>query len=87
MTTEVGVLFADLRGFTARSEAITQQEASGLFDVPAGPLEYAAVKGKQEPVAANGCAGSRNTPKSVVAVRMREYGRSYTRKEVVRPID
>ena len=31
MTTEVGVLFADLRGFTARSEAITPQEASGLL--------------------------------------------------------
>jgi adenylate cyclase len=31
MTTEVGVLFADLRGFTARSEAITPLEASGLL--------------------------------------------------------
>jgi adenylate cyclase len=31
MTTEVGVLFADLRGFTARSESITPQEASGLL--------------------------------------------------------
>jgi len=31
MTTEVGVLFADLRGFTARSEAITPKEASGLL--------------------------------------------------------
>jgi adenylate cyclase len=31
MTTEVGVLFADLRGFTARSEAITPHEASRLL--------------------------------------------------------
>ena len=31
ITTEVGVLFADLRGFTARSESITPQEASALL--------------------------------------------------------
>ena len=31
ITTEVGVLFADLRGFTARSELITPQEASALL--------------------------------------------------------
>lgn len=31
ITTEVGVLFADLRGFTARSETITPQEASALL--------------------------------------------------------
>jgi adenylate cyclase len=31
ITTEVGVMFADLRGFTTRSESITPQEASGLL--------------------------------------------------------
>jgi adenylate cyclase len=31
ITTEVGVLFADLRGFTERSESITPQEASVLL--------------------------------------------------------
>lgn len=31
ITTEVGVLFADLRGFTARSESITPQEASAVL--------------------------------------------------------
>ena len=31
ITTEVGVMFADLRGFTTRSESITPQEASALL--------------------------------------------------------
>jgi adenylate cyclase len=31
ITTEVGVMFADLRGFTARSESITPQEATALL--------------------------------------------------------
>jgi adenylate cyclase len=31
MTTEVGVMFADLRGFTTRSESLTPQEASALL--------------------------------------------------------
>ncbi|MFG1931403.1 adenylate/guanylate cyclase domain-containing protein [Mycobacterium sp. NPDC048908] len=31
ITTEVGVMFADLRGFTARSECITPQEATALL--------------------------------------------------------
>jgi adenylate cyclase len=31
VTTEVGVMFADLRGFTTRSESITPQEASALL--------------------------------------------------------
>lgn len=31
MTTEVGVLFADLRGFTTRSESMTPEQASALL--------------------------------------------------------
>jgi len=31
ITTEVGVMFADLRGFTTRSESLTPQEASALL--------------------------------------------------------